>query len=87
MSDIDYVRGAASKYGWMKYYSVARPASIGAQPVIGFMDFINYDSRTEIQTAYGVVRAWAELYYNRELTEQELRDYEIVRARKEGCLI
>ena len=41
-------------------------------------DFINYEDRTEIKTAHGVIRAWAELYYNRELTKKELRDYELV---------
>lgn len=80
MSNTEYIRSVANKYGWIKYYSVMRPASIGAQPAAGFMDFINYDDRKEIQTHNGTIRAWAELYYNRELTEQEMKDYEIVRG-------
>ncbi len=80
MSNTEYVRTAASKYGWKKYYSVMRPVSLGTAPKSGMMDFINYDDRTEIQANNGVIQAWAELYYNRELTEQELHDYEIVRG-------
>jgi len=80
MSNTEYVRMAASKYGWRKYYSIMRPVSLGTTPKSGMMDFINYDDRTEIRTNNGVIRAWAEIYYNRELTEQEMRDYEIVRG-------
>lgn len=80
MSDTEYIRTAARKYGWKKYYSVMRPVSIGTAPKSGMMDFINYDDRTEIRTNNGIVRAWAELYYNRELTEQEVRDYELMRG-------
>ncbi len=42
--------------------------------------FINYNDRTEMQTVNGVRRVWAEIYYDRELTAQELRAYEIVRG-------
>lgn len=80
MSDTEYIRTAAIKYRWKKYYSIMRPVSIGTQPASGFMDFINYDDRTEIQTNNGIVRAWAELYYNRELTEQKIKDYELIRG-------
>lgn len=80
MSDTEYIRMAARKYGWKKYYSVMRPVSIGTAPKSGMMDFINYDDRTDIQANDGVIRAWAELYYNRELTDQEMKDYELVRG-------
>lgn len=80
MSNTEYIRSAASKYEWIKYYSIMRPVSIGTAPKSGMVDFINYDNRTEIRTNNGVVRAWAELYYNRELTEQELKDYELVKG-------
>lgn len=80
MSDAEYIRTAANKYGWNKYYSVMRPVSIGTAPKSGMMDFINYNNKTEIQTNNGVVRAWAELYYNRELTEQEMKEYELMRV-------
>ncbi len=80
MSNAEYVRNAANKYGWKKYYSIMRPVSLGTAPKSGMMDFINYDDRTEIQTNGGFIRAWAEIYYDRELTEQELHDYEMVRG-------
>jgi len=80
MSNEQYIRNAANKYGWKKYYSIMRPVGIGTAPKSGMMDFINYDDRTEIRTHDGVIRAWAELYYNRELTEQEINDYEVVRG-------
>lgn len=80
MSNTEYIRSAASKYRWKKYYSVMRPVSIGTVPKTGMMDFINYENRTEIQINKGVVRAWAEVYYNRELTKQELKNFEMVRG-------
>lgn len=72
----EYIRKTAEKNGWVKYYSTERPVSIGGQPARGFMDFINYDDRTEINGRM----AWAELFYDRELTEKEMQDYELVRA-------
>ncbi len=80
MSNVEYVRNAANKYGWKKYYSIIRPVGIGTAPKSGMMDFINYDDKMEIRTNNGIIRAWAEIYYNRELTERELRDYEMVRG-------
>jgi len=80
MSNTEYVRNAANKYGWKKYYSIMRPVGIRMAPKFGMMDFINYDDRKEIRTNNGIIKAWAEIYYNRELTEQELWDYEIVRG-------
>lgn len=75
MSNTDYIRQSAEKYKWNKYYSTLRPVSIGTQPKNGFMDFINYDDRTEIDGKM----VWAELYYNRELTEKEMKDYDLVK--------
>lgn len=78
MSDINYVRETAKKNNWIKYYSTLRPVSIGigTQPKKGFMDFVNYDDRTELNG----MMIWAELYYDRELTDQELKDYELVKG-------
>lgn len=80
MSNEQYVRMVADKYGWKKYYSLMRPVGIGTAPKAGMMDFINYDDRKEIRTNSGLVRAWAEIYYNRELTEQEIKNYELARG-------
>ena len=68
MSNTEYVRQSADKYGWKKYYSTLRPVSMGTQPKDGFMDFVNYDDRTEVDGKM----VWAELYYNRELSEKEM---------------
>ena len=75
MSNEKYVRESATKYGWIKYYALLRPVSMGTQPKNGFMDFINYDDRTEVDDKM----VWAELYYNRELTEKEMKDYDLVK--------
>lgn len=76
MSDIDYIREAAKKNGWIKYYTTLRPVSIGSQLKKGFMDFVNYDNRTEVNGKM----VWAELYYDRELSAQELKDYELIKG-------
>ena len=78
MSNEKYIRESAAKYGWIKYYALLRPVSIGTQPTKGFMDFINYDERTEVDGKM----VWAELYYNRELTEKEMKDYDLVKAKE-----
>ena len=76
MSINDYIRQAAQRNNWKKYYSILRPVSIGTHPKNGMEDFINYDTRTEINGHM----VWAELYYSRELTQKELEDYEMVKA-------
>ena len=73
MTNEEYIRQNAARYKWNKYYALLRPVSIGTQPKDGFMDFINYDDRTEVNGKM----VWAELYYNRELTGKEMRDYDL----------
>lgn len=68
MSMNEYIRQAAQKNHWIKYYSIMRPVSIGTHPK-GMEDFINYDTRTEINGRM----VWAELYYSRELTKRNLQ--------------
>lgn len=75
MSMNEYIRQAAQKNHWIKYYSIMRPVSIGTHPK-GMEDFINYDTRTEINGRM----VWAELYYSRELTQKELADYEMIKG-------
>ncbi|MCI8506926.1 MAG: hypothetical protein HFI67_12180 [Lachnospiraceae bacterium] len=53
-----------------------RPVSIGTHHKNGMMDFINYDTRTEVNGRM----VWAEIYYNRELTQKEMEDFEMVRG-------
>ena len=76
MSTNDYIRQSAQKYHWHKYYSVMRPVSIGTHHKNGMMDFINYDTRTEVNGRM----VWAEIYYNRELTQKEMEDFEMIRG-------
>lgn len=75
MSMNEYIRQTAQKNHWIKYYSIMRPVSIGTHPK-GMEDFINYDTRTEINGRM----VWAELYYSRELTQKELIDYEMIKG-------
>ena len=77
MINEDYLRQSVNKYEWKRYYSTLRPVSMGTQPKDGFMDFVNYDDRTEVDGKM----VWAELYYNRELTEKEMRDYDLVKQK------
>ena len=74
MSTNEYIRQAAQRNRWKKYYSLLRPVSIGTHPK-GIEDFINYDERMEVNGR----TVWAEVYYSRELTEKELADYEMIR--------
>lgn len=76
MSNEEYVRSVAKRNGWTKYYMLERPVSIGTQPQKGFMDFINYDSKTNMNGIF----AWAEVYYDRLLDEKELTGYELVKG-------
>lgn len=61
------------------YYIIERPISIGTQPS-GFDHFDDYDKRTYIPEIGR--KAWGKLYYTRELTEKEIKDYELVKGNK-----
>lgn len=63
--------------GMKKYYILHRPVGIGTQPS-GFADFANFGYRTYIPEIGR--EAWGWLKYDRELTEKELRDYELERG-------
>ena len=57
-----------------KYYSSLRPVSIGIYPKEGMTGFKNYDWRKSTPAG----EAWGEIYYNRELTEKEISDYDLL---------
>lgn len=58
-----------------KYYSLLRPIGIGTYPKEGMLRFKNYDSRKHIQ---GIDHeAWGEIWYNRELSEKEIHNYDL----------
>lgn len=60
------------------YYMTQRPFSIGAQPKEGLVEVEDFDSRKHIEE---IGRdAWSRIVYDRELTEQEVRQYELVPA-------
>lgn len=59
-----------------KYYSVMRPVSIGTFPREGVEEIVNFDNRTycpEINR-----EAWGYIEYNRELSEEEVAEYELI---------
>ena len=62
------------------YYSLRRPVSIGTFPRDGIISFENFDSRTYIDEIKH--EAWAKLIYSRELTSQELSNYEFYDANR-----
>lgn len=58
------------------YYTVLRWAAPGAVPREGLVGAEDYPARTFIS---GIGRqAWSKAYYNRKLSESELREYEMV---------
>lgn len=75
MSDESFIKTESARCSWEKYYSVLRPVGIETQPKSGFMGYINYDNRIEVNGKM----VWAELYYNRKLTKKEMRDYDLVK--------
>lgn len=61
-----------------KYYSIMRPFGIGTCPKRGLIDVENFDRREFVKEIGR--KAWGYALYNRELTEEEVRDYELVKA-------
>ena len=60
------------------YYMTQRPFSIGAQPKEGLVEVEDFDSKKYIEDIDR--RAWSRIVYDRELTEQEIEQYELVPA-------
>lgn len=60
-----------------KYYLIERPRSIGTQPD-GYVDWKDYDQREFIPEIRH--RAWGELLYDRRLTPEEVKRYELIDA-------
>lgn len=60
------------------YYMTQRPFSIGAQPKEGFVEAEDFDGKKYIEDIDR--RAWSRIVYDRELTEQEIDQYELVPA-------
>lgn len=60
------------------YYMTQRPFSIGAQPKEGFVEAEDFDGEKYIEDIDR--KAWSRIVYDRELTEQEIEQYELVPA-------
>lgn len=58
-----------------KYYLTMRPRSIGTQPR-DLADWKDYDKRTYVEEINH--KAWGELYYERRLTQDEIKRYELI---------
>lgn len=58
-----------------RYYLTQRPAGPGAQPRDGVLSVSNYPHKTMIPSIQR--EAWADVLYGRELTPQEVSDYEL----------
>lgn len=59
-----------------KYYSTQRPISIGTYPTKNNLDIKNYDTKTYINEINR--EAWGELTYSEPLTDNQLKEYELV---------
>lgn len=57
------------------YYSLRRPVSIGTHPKKGLVSFNNFDERKYIDEIEH--EAWGKLFYDRELTQDEIDEYEL----------
>jgi len=74
MYNEDFLQEQSVKRGWFKYYSLFCPVGVGTHPTNGMIDFVNYDFVKNI----GNFNVWAVLYYERELTNNELKNYGMV---------
>lgn len=58
------------------YFSTLRPVGPGTFPKEGMIEFENYNSRLYVPAINRA--AWGVLYYNRELTREEMENYDLV---------
>lgn len=65
----------------MRYYSKLRPVGPGTYPKSGATDIHNYNDKIYVKDAGQQV--WGYIEYNRELTPEELRSYELIPGGKE----
>lgn len=62
----------------MRYYSTQRPLVPGGCPRAGVQDVHNFDEKTFCEEIDR--EAWGYVDYNRELTKEEVEDYELLPA-------
>ena len=58
-----------------RYYSKLRPVGPGTFPKEGVQEIFNYDCQTYVEEVGREV--WGYIEYDRELTDAEIRDYEL----------
>lgn len=58
-----------------RYYSRLRPVSPGTYPARGAKEIVNFDSREWVEDVG--CRAWGYIEYDRELTPDEIDEYEL----------
>ena len=68
----------------MKYYSTQRPVGPGTYPRGGVIEIVNFDYRQPVESIDRP--AWGYIEYNRELTPEEIRNYELT-PEKDGLTI
>lgn len=61
-----------------KYYLSLRPIGPGCQPK-GFVKYESYPRRTYVTEINR--EAWAAIWYNRQLSDREIADYDLIEAR------
>lgn len=59
------------------YYTKMRPPGPGCQPSDGLQEVKDYGTRKRVADGISV---WGEVNYNRQLTDNEIADYELVPA-------
>lgn len=64
---------------YYRYESTMRPVDMGTYPKQGMQEFYNYrDGRHPVRNKIGnSIMSWGYLIYDRELTENEMQDYEL----------
>ena len=61
-----------------KYFSILRPVGPGTYPKEGIVGFHNYNSRIPVAEIDHM--AWGFLYYDRQLSEKEANNYDLMYA-------
>lgn len=62
----------------MRYYNTQRPVAPGTYPRKGAQEIVNFDRRTPVEVIGRA--AWGYIEYDRELTQAEADEYELVRG-------
>ena len=67
----------------MRYYSLHRPVSVGTYPKDGVVAVYNFDDKQECKNIG--LSAWGYIEYDRKLTDEEIKEYELFEAPIQSC--